>query len=319
MAHITFIHGIANKPIPEELIRIWVQSLAKDFDGSQGLDLDGEGITYDMVYWADVLYANPDADLQAYAAEAAEESTLESVRRETLGQVGLDWRRGRSDEEREWIDRFSRRLAQDGLDEAGDAEPPLEQETQLERIPIPWFLKRELMKILLRDVHHYLFNESYSPGPGETYRVQDEIRERFVSKVREGAARAAGGKHVVVSHSMGTVIAYDCLKRVPDCPAVDGLMTIGSPLGLDEIQDKLQPGWTRENGFPEKANERWVNVYDKLDPVAAFDPRLANDYRSGGSDVIEDTNEQNWGKWRHNISKYFAGAELRRALQDLLD
>jgi pimeloyl-ACP methyl ester carboxylesterase len=55
--------------------------------------------------------------------------------------------------------------------------------------------------------------------------------------------------HIVVSHSLGTVIAYDCLKRIPECPAVDGLITLGCPLGLDEIQDKLQPGWTRADGF----------------------------------------------------------------------
>ena len=31
---------------------------------------------------------------------------------------------------------------------------------------------------------------------------------------------------------MGTVIAHDYLKRVSDCPIVDGLITLGSPLGL---------------------------------------------------------------------------------------
>ena len=30
MAHVTFIHGIANKPSPEVLLRLWRQGLARD-------------------------------------------------------------------------------------------------------------------------------------------------------------------------------------------------------------------------------------------------------------------------------------------------
>jgi hypothetical protein len=47
-------------------------------------------------------------------------------------------------------------------------------------------------------------------------------------------------------------------------------MTIGSPLGLDEIQDALQPEWSRLDGFPsDRVAKRWVNVYDGLDPWRA--------------------------------------------------
>ena len=119
---------------------------------------------------------------------------------------------------------------------------------------------------------------------------------------------------------MGTIIAYDCLKRVADCPNVDGLMTIGSPLGFDEIQDKLTPGWTRADGFPsEHLDGRWINIYDHLDPVAGFDAVLANDYQRHGQPLVEDIHEPNWGKWRHNISKYLKGAQLRAKLSLLLD
>jgi hypothetical protein len=118
---------------------------------------------------------------------------------------------------------------------------------------------------------------------------------------------------------MGTVIAYDCLKRAAGCPGVDGLITIGSPLGLDEIQDAMQPEWTRVDGFPkERVARRWVNVYDKLDPVAGFDPDLTNDYLRGGVAAVEDIHEPNWGRWRHDISKYLRGKSLRDRLQLLL-
>jgi hypothetical protein len=98
-------------------------------------------------------------------------------------------------------------------------------------------------------------------------------------------------------------------------------MTIGSPLGLDEVQDKLKPGWSRSNGFPHETLKMldWVNVYDKLDPVAGFDPKLRNDYKLDGKVKVDDINEQNHGRWRHNISKYLSGRELRAALSRQLD
>jgi hypothetical protein len=118
---------------------------------------------------------------------------------------------------------------------------------------------------------------------------------------------------------MGTVIAYDCLKRVAACPAVDGLITIGSPLGLDEIQDQMQPGWSRDDGFPrERVRDRWFNLFDRLDPVCGFDPELANDYRLGNEGVVIDQAVGNSGAWRHSATKYLRQPAFVQALRGLL-
>lgn len=305
MAHITFIHGIANKPESEVLTRLWRQSLSRD----EGLDLGTEGVTSTMVYWADVMYSEPKPEM------AAHESNDSVIERDDV-DPDMSWQKTVSGDEKKWSTQLEAKLGYDVDPPDGDEDyAPSElglESAEFERIPLPWWLKRRLMKILLRDVHHYLFNTEHSPRGGVTYRVQDEIRQRFVSAVKQGAEQE--GPHIVVSHSMGTVIAYDCLKRVGDCPNVDGLMTIGSPLGLDEIQDKLKPEWSREDGFPSKVGADWINVYDKLDPVAGFDPKFGNDYRKNGQECVEDINEQNSGTWRHNISKYLGGAQLRAAL-----
>lgn len=308
MAHVTFIHGIANKPEAEQLVREWRRALAA---GDDGLDLGTKGITSRMVYWADVLYERPAGE------QAARESLEGAIERTGAWDVEMGWRAGTGEEERRWVEALAGTL---GLDTAPDDEASPPEETigvELERVPLPWWLKRRLMEALLRDVHHYLFNSRHSPRPGVTYLVRDEIRRRLVEALGEGARRPP--PHVLVSHSMGTVIAYDCLKRAEECPGVDGLMTIGSPLGLDEIQDKLRPGWSREDGFPrERLSGAWINVFDALDPVAGFDPRLSDDYRRRGVAAVEDLNEQNWGRWRHDITKYLGGAELRRRLEALL-
>jgi len=118
---------------------------------------------------------------------------------------------------------------------------------------------------------------------------------------------------------MGTVIAYDCLKRVPECPRVDALITIGSPLGIDEIQDKLKPEWSLNDGFPQaKLASEWNNFFDPLDIVSRLDTHLANDYRRGGVEVILDQSQSNDGLWRHDIEKYLRGNEVSFAIGRLL-
>ncbi|HEX2721314.1 MAG TPA: hypothetical protein VHM24_00240 [Gemmatimonadaceae bacterium] len=325
MPHITFIHGISNKPEAAALHDLWLRALARE----NGPDCTTEGITSSMVYWADVMYPAPETTVEP----------LESANEENEAQLaaasGDDsrWRHQLPPDESAFVESLAARLGADlpeevapatesvrgkgGANESANLEAAeLVALEALERIPLPWAIKRPLMKRLLRDVHHYLFNVDFRPRPGQSYRVQEEIRTRFVAKVKEGARNH--GPHVVVSHSMGTVIAYDCLKRVPECPEVDALFTLGSPLGLDEIQDKLKPEWRRDDGFPDKVGTAWVNVFDRLDPVAGFDPSFADDYLRHGQQSVEDIHEPSWGKWRHSITKYLYGAKLRSRLTELL-
>lgn len=56
MPHVTFIHGISNKPPAEELLKIWRDALEVDQLGNNdGVSLGAIGVTSSMVYWADVL------------------------------------------------------------------------------------------------------------------------------------------------------------------------------------------------------------------------------------------------------------------------
>jgi predicted alpha/beta hydrolase family esterase len=308
MGDVTFIHGIANKPPVEELHRIWLDALAAD----GGVDLDARGVSSRMVYWADLLYAEP-------LPTVAEGDGLESAADEAVGFEGADvaWLAGASEAERQFVGRLA---AAYGVEElAPEVAPPATAEAVegFERIPLPGPVKRWLMARLLRDVHHYLYDVEFSPRVGQPMAIRQEIRRRVVAAVGEGAKRP--GPHLVVAHSMGTVIAYDCLKRVADMPAIDGLVTIGGPLGLDEIRDAFAPEWTRQDGFPdERVRSRWVNVFDRLDPVPGLTPTIRGDYRRSGAKVVDDLHQPGWGRWRHGIGRYLAGQRLRDAVVAIL-
>jgi len=318
VAHVVFIHGISNKPDSDELLRRWRHAIA---NGAEAFDLGAEGIETSMVYWADIMYSDA-VPATSFESAVAEDSI------EGAGALNSLLGSSANIEDEEWLKKFAERmdldeatLSADDQDEQAEPDAKSKGEAQpdyLERIPLPWFIKRRFLRLFLRDVHHYLFNTQSEPRPGEKYLTQTVIRKRFVNGLKK--AKGDGGPLVVVAHSMGTVIAYDCLKRVSDCPEIDALITIGAPLGIDEIQDKLRPEWSRDKGYPSKrVIKSWDNIYDALDVVARLDPKIANDYKENKKVVIVDERQENGGLWRHDAEKYLKGPKFQTALLKALD
>jgi subtilisin family serine protease len=74
------------------------------------------------------------------------------------------------------------------------------------------------------------------------------------------------------------MIAYDVLRRLNAAQfQVPLFVTIGSPLGIDEVQDVFKQ-WTGGSVLPfPPCVKKWVNVADRLDPVA-LDSDISNDF-----------------------------------------
>lgn len=309
MGSVVFIHGLANKPRPEIVLEQWTTALAgarKD-----GLDLAKLGVTYRMVYWADVLYKAPEPDTsEGEDVQAAGEDERD------LGE-SPEWEADLTDDERKFVEGLRGKL-QLSVEEVHLRAIGEEAATGERAFLLPKPLERKLMARLLKDAYLYLYGKTYEPRPGERFDVKAEIRKRFVTAV--DAAAKDGGPVVVVSHSMGTMIAYDCLRHVPEAANVAGLITLGSPLGLSEVQDGWGKSWEKRIAFPkDKVPERaWHNFYDRLDIVCALDPKLANDYKREGESVIGDARVRNVGSWRHYIREYLSRDAVRAALTKLL-
>lgn len=279
-AHVTFIHGLANKPPAVELRRIWLEALGKPMTGDGGFDLGAVGVTASFVYWADLFYDEP-LPPGEYENNAGElESSFPS-------DVEVEDSRWLKDMQAKFPDEFE------------DA-PFTEADSGYERVPLPRFIKKRIMRHFVREAHDYLWNVDG---------IQDKIRERVMD---DFAKVPQGTDHVLFGHSQGTFIAYDVLTGVEECKEIEGFMTVGSPLGVDEIQDRLAGP-----AFPTKVKGDWVNVYDPYDPVSRPDPVLANDFKKGGEEAVIDVKEENWGTWRHSASKYYQGIQLRQHLRRL--
>ena len=162
------------------------------------------------------------------------------------------------------------------------------------------------------EAYYFLFDKEYERPDGARYKVRHELRDRLLKDLL--AAKAVADKVVIVSHSMGTMIAYDVLRNVAECPQVETLFTLGSPLGITEVKDELLAIDVHEVDFPAARLGRWINVYDPLDPICGADPRFSNDYTNVDGKNVEDIEESNWGNWRHTVTHYLAGVKFRAAL-----
>jgi hypothetical protein len=287
--HVTFVHGLANKPAPADLRRIWLEALRAPVDGDDGFDLGAAGVGDSFVYWADLFY---DAPLPATDYESISDEVAASTQG-ALTSAPAD----------AWTAAMCKHFPA-----AGEAylDPPATPDVpNYERIPLPGFVKEAIMAEFVREAHAYLFNANG---------IRDTIRKRVIQDLKRCPD---GTRCVLVGHSQGTFMAYDVMTGVPECPPIDGFMTIGSPLGIDEIQDRLV--WSRADGFPSILRGDWVNVFDPYDLVSRLDPRLANDFRRAGKASVIDVQEENWGKWRHSATKYLKGPQLRSHLRRLCD
>lgn len=166
-------------------------------------------------------------------------------------------------------------------------------ETIDRRIP---FASGASIALATRDVYRYL--------------EDGEIRATIESGVR-GAIRA-DVPTVVVSHSLGTVVAYNLLRREGRQNGwnIPLFVTLGSPLGVDAMRRKLAP-----NRHPECVG-RWFNAYDPRDVVALFPLDEAN--FPVKPPIVNKGDVDNLTANRHGIAGYLADREVARTIHAAL-
>ncbi|MFJ8049903.1 hypothetical protein [Streptomyces luteogriseus] len=92
------------------------------------------------------------------------------------------------------------------------------------------------------------------------YLTDEDLRVAARKKVEEAIGPDT---RVVVAHSLGSVVAFEALCERPG-HGVRALVTLGSPLGMRMVVDRLRPG---PEIWPGTAS--WTNVVDEGDVVAA--------------------------------------------------
>ncbi|WP_233508237.1 hypothetical protein [Spongiactinospora gelatinilytica] len=140
-------------------------------------------------------------------------------------------------------------------------------------------------------------------GDVAAYLDDQRIREAVLDCVLQ--AMPQDGRLVLVSHSLGTVVAMDLLTRLGPRADVELLVTAGSPLGMDAVNRRLLAGGPRR---PDRV-ARWVNTWCPLDPVA-----IACPLRGHWPGEPAEIPVANPASRAHDIEEYLAHPEVAQVI-----
>ena len=142
------------------------------------------------------------------------------------------------------------------------------------------------------------------------------LRERLKDRILDNQKK----RIMILSHSMGTIIAYDVLRDIgKEFPRliIDQFVTLGSPLGIPHVKYKI----AQENPLVRTPNivKKWSNFADKRDPVA-MDEHLAGDYAANDSGirVKDDLVSNDWGGICHKSYGYLRTPEVSRVIKNFI-
>ena len=300
---IVYVHGIGNKPPASVLKCQWDTALFSTALGDRSR----------MAYWVNRdIYPTPLAETCASGDLVDVAGEIPATGPTGIRRASLDAGSSLDDEiklltddevRRKWFAKVAAKLI------AGTAVSSAEmraRDVRAKVLPVPEFLRelitRNLTKILLRDVNDFLFVKER----------RDAMEQSLLDRLQAG-----GGPFIVVAHSQGSMIAYDVLRQLdPARFSVPLFVTIGSPLGLQEVQDVLRQWTGGRLPFPPCVG-KWINAADRLDPVA-FDNDISNDFE-GKIENFSKIGLNEDSPWHpHSGTGYLRASVVRTAVRDAL-
>ena len=135
------------------------------------------------------------------------------------------------------------------------------------------------------------------------YLDRDDIRQLVLDTVLQSVPTS--GRVVLVSHSLGTVVAMDLLTRLPAQVEMVQLVTAGSPLGMDTVFKRLLTGGPQR---PDRVRD-WLNAWCPADAVAIGCP-LRDDWGDRLTEVITNNPKDR----AHSIEEYLADGRVAAAV-----
>ncbi len=135
---------------------------------------------------------------------------------------------------------------------------------------------RGILKVTLEDLAAYYSDQ--------------EIRTKIQDCLKKKIDEYSGWEIILISHSMGTIVAYDVLREFGRDPNrldfnISHFITMGSPLGLTAVQGQILKKENAKLRTPTVVKNAWVNFSDPQD-IVAIDSHLQDDYKENSSGII---------------------------------
>jgi len=239
------VHGLGNKP-PKDLLESWWKQAI-----SEGLKRSGfihKKFNFELVYWADSLNPvplNPDETDKGKKLYLNEKYTPAPKRKRSKPKGFKD----------HFIKFFKRQ--RDNILFNKSIHDSFPSFTDL------------IIKHFFKDLAIYL-TQKYEDKNESDSLAKDEIRSKLINTLK----KHKGKDMLVITHSMGSIITYDVLVHSEINIKIDSLVTMGSPLGIPFMFEKLKnkissvPGDNNRLRTPENILTEWINLADPEDKLA---------------------------------------------------
>jgi hypothetical protein len=295
------IHGLGNKPDPETLHAWWERSMI------EGLNKNGYSAKlpkFEMVYWADINYKSPmDKNIDD------PHNPLFLDEKYTTSPPGFE---AQDYPIRKKVVKYIGKLLYRIF---------LNEDLTLNYAFIPSYFIRKYF----RELDVYFLDDCEAVDP-HTCKVKERIKQRLL----ETLEKYKDDEILLVSHSMGSIVAFDVLSFMAKGLRVNTFVTIGSPLGMPMIiskvanQYKQNPRGKREMITPPCICNKWINLYDILDKIT-FSYSLGKRYKPNDYNIkpidSEVINDYHNAKGEHNPHKsygYLRTKEFASLLNDFI-
>lgn len=258
------IHGLGNKPAEKLLKRWWLRSI---HEGLEKISKDRLTIPFELVYWADILHRKP---LNLYIKKKEDPLYLDEP-----------YRRGgakRKDKKPSFRNKVLQYI-----------------EVQLDKIFLNDDLSINFKNVTDKIIHRFFsdletyYGEHCIPLTDSGCSAKDSIQDRLQAVLH----KYKGYEILLICHSMGSIVAFDVLSRLPEEITIHIFVTIGSPLGLPVIVSRIFDEQKKKNPSVEKPLApdsivgRWINMSDIEDKVA-LDHTLADDFGQNGRGILAE-------------------------------
>jgi len=239
------IHGLGNKPPKDLLEKWWRQSIA---EGLKKIGYPGKDFNFELVYWADSLHPiplNPD-ETDKSSDLYLSERYVPAAKRKMNTPNGI---------KEKFINFFKRQR-----------DKILFNETMHEKFPSFTDL---IIKYFFKDLDIYLTQKCVEESKSDCL-AKDIIRDKITIALKKHKRKDI----LLIAHSMGTIVTYEVLIQSEKEIEINSFLTIGSPLGVPFIFDKLKnnlsvvPEDNNKLRTPENINTEWINLSDTEDKVA---------------------------------------------------
>ena len=295
------IHGLGNKPPKKTLEKWWKQSIR---EGLKAFGYNHFFMKFELIYWAYILHPEPlnqkiiNEDHPLYLsdpyikAKNYGKKTPDKIKKKVLDYLEIQ------------LDKLF-----------------LNVDNTINFSSVTDYIIRHFF----RDLEIY-YSSTKIQTEESMQLARTVIRNQLADIIRKYGKRDI----LLIGHSMGSIIAYDVLTQLVPDVKIDTFVTIGSPLGLPIIMNKINLEQTKNlsSGLmpvtPENINKKWFNFSDLRDKVA-LNYNLGDDYKENAKgikpidEIVYNNYEYNDEKNPHKSYGYLRTPEMADVINEFLN